>query len=134
MRLVQRNKFTQIINPGATVTATTTSAAYDTKDGVLSDFAIIVNIGAVATADATNYFTFKVQESDDNSTYKDIDSSFYVASNWDLKINATAEANAVQVFGIKSDKRYLKVVATETGTASAIFSVTIGQEAKTGQY
>lgn len=83
---------------------------------------VCVQTGVVATADGSNYFTFTISEGDDPAlgdaaTATAIQGSFAV-------LNSTT-ADDVQVLskvGYVGTKRYIRLVATETETASAIFS------------
>lgn len=86
---------------------------------------LIIPIGTVTTADGSNYFEFKVQQSETSGgTYSDANSEQYdVMGDWDLRINAVGEADTVKSlnFRLKNGYPYLKVVATMVGTAQATF-------------
>lgn len=90
--------------------ANTTGSAVDLSDGM--EASVIITVGAYV--DTT--FTFKLQESDDNSSYSDVASS----DIYGTAISVTADSAAAQtgIIGYKGFKRYIKVVATKGGTAS----------------
>jgi len=104
----------------STITATTVGTLYADLQQ-FEQIAVAVTIETVGTADATNLLTFSVEESD---------SSSFASGNTAVPairiigtatvINATAQATTTAKFGVvKGLKRYLRVVVTETGTASA---------------
>ena len=108
----------------ADYTSTQTGTSVDVMG--YNEALIIIPIGAVAIADASNFFTFSLTESADNSSFTAVASTDIVveSDDWDMIINATAEANAIKAFSWKrsvAGSRYIKVVATETLTAQAIF-------------
>lgn len=117
----------------ATVTATG-SDVIDMKG--FQDLLVLFEISAVAAGDGSNYLLFTVQESNDATfgdgtevTITDANRLFSTAplnttTGEILRINSTAMANTLQKFGLKCGvKRYIKVIWTETGTASATFSM-----------
>lgn len=110
----------------AQVTATgSTSVTVDTQFYEMVMFIIAITL--VAAADASNYLTFSVKESDD-STFGD-GTEAVVATDRIIGtmavINLTTQANSVMKFGIKpGTKRYLKLYYTETGTFDATFGAT----------
>ncbi len=113
----------------ASITATTTGSAVSTEG--CRSLTVIIPVGAVATADASNLVTFTVTESVDDSAYTALDSGDYISvipnggsAVWDRIINATSEQNACYSFGIKTttaNVSSIKVVGTETGTTEAIY-------------
>ena len=124
--LARNFDYSQSIDP-ASYTATKTGDEVDLTS--VDSALVVVNIGAVATADASNLFTFTLtQATASGGTFAAADSGQYdVVDSWDRLINATAEANDVKAFNFRPAKAkpYVKVVATETGTASAIFGATV---------
>jgi len=108
-----------IIDPVA-ITATTTSDLVDTNG--FESLAIAVQIGA-GTFDGSNLLTLKLQESDTTATgdFTDVASTDLVGA-FGL-VNGTAfDENSVQSAGYIGDKRYVRLVATETGTVSSVIS------------
>jgi len=110
---------------GASITATTTGDAIDLNG--ITDVMVLVSVGAVATADASNYQTFTVTEcATAAGTYVAAGTSQYSTSDsWDRIINATTEENDIYAFNFFPTERYIRVVATETGTTEAIFSANV---------
>jgi len=107
-------------------TATVTGSIVDLKDYKAAS--VMVCIGAVAIADASNYFTFTIEVGDDSGLSDAAEVSSYEVSKlaagttWDRKVNATGEADDVALVGFNAGgKRYARVKATETGTAQATF-------------
>lgn len=84
----------------------------------------VIQLATVTTADASNYFTFTLQAGDDSSLS---DGATVTAATGllgsNLVINdSTTQSNMVGLMGYVGGKRYVRLVATETGTASAAFS------------
>lgn len=94
------------------------------------DVFFVIHAHAVATADADNYFTFKVQEGDDSAlsdaaliadgtTYPN---RYFGELPSDRKIDLTTQADGFVVFGIRPHKRYVRLMAIETSTADITIS------------
>jgi hypothetical protein len=84
----------------------------------------VIQLATVTTADSSNYFTFTLQAGDDSSLS---DAATVTAATGllgsNLVINdATAQSDFIGMMGYAGGKRYVRLVATETGTASAAFS------------
>ena len=126
----------------ASHTTTQTGAFVDTQ-GYLTAMALI-DVTTLSTADAaTNLFTFTVTGSDvaagtspvtlaTTSMTNPLTSSWATAVGtsvvWDLKIDNTTDTNLVHTFGIVLKgfaHRYINIVATATGSPSAIFGASI---------
>lgn len=84
----------------------------------------IIQLATVTTADASNFFTFTLQAGDaanlsDGATVTA--ATGLLGSN--LVINDTTPlSNDIGMMGYVGNKRYVRLVATETGTASAAWS------------
>lgn len=83
----------------------------------------VIQLATVTTADATNFFTFTIQAGDasdlsDGATVTA--ATGLLGSN--LVVNNTNLSNKVGMMGYAGGKRYARLVATETLTASAAFS------------
>jgi hypothetical protein len=83
----------------------------------------VIQLATVTTADATNFFTFTIQAGDasdlsDGATVTA--ATGLLGSN--LVVNNTNLSNTVGMMGYAGGKRYARLVATETLTASAAFS------------
>lgn len=111
--LAQLIKSTLIL-AAATLTSTTTTIAKDLQG--LKSFAWEVSFGAMAF-DTSNYLTATITESDDNSTFTAAPAEAYYPAD-QLVFNAAGDANAVHLIQYRGNKRYVKLVLTETGTVS----------------
>jgi hypothetical protein len=83
----------------------------------------VIQLATVTTADATNFFTFTIQAGDasdlsDGATVTA--ATGLLGSN--LVVNDTGLSNKVGTMGYAGGKRYARLVATETLTASAAWS------------
>jgi len=112
-----------IIDPVA-ITATTTSDIIDTKG--FESLSVVVAMGA-GTFTTSNYLTCKLQESDTTTgtDFTDVASADLIGSF--LVYNAESDGidqNSVQKVGYRGTKRYVRLVATETGTFSSVISAT----------
>lgn len=99
------------------------------------EYLALITAGALAIVDGSNYFTAKVQTGDqaDGSDAADIAATDYInpidqtGAAWDYKLDAAGDANKSFQFGFvnSGNKKYARVVMTETGTAQQIFGATI---------
>lgn len=116
----------------AVVTASGTSAAVDTQD--CGSLAFAVHVGATTGNDlgASHKVDIKMLESDDNSTYTDVDGDDMAqnsgnaedaANNIVKSLDSTADASSVHVVHYRGSKRYVKLNLVETGTVSATLGV-----------
>ena len=110
---------------GADITATTTGEAIDLTG--ITDVMVLISVGNVAIADASNLFTFTVTEcATAAGTYVAADASQYDTSDsWDRIINATTEEETIYAFNFFPTSRYMRVVATETGTFNGIIGAVV---------
>jgi hypothetical protein len=82
----------------------------------------VVQLATVTTADASNYFTFTLQAGDASDLS---DGATVTAATGLLGSNLVVNdvlSNKIGIMGYSGGKRYVRMVATETGTASAAFS------------
>jgi hypothetical protein len=111
------HKIENALNQAATLTASTNGNTIDRQGYELAEFA--VQVGTATTADGSNYFTLSLEHGD-ASNMSDAaavtSSDGLVGAN--LVVNNTADANLVNHIGYNGIKRYVRLVATETGTAS----------------
>ena len=124
--LVTDIKVVNSIKP-STLTASANGASVDTL-GFMGT-AILVSLAA-ATLTVVNKVVFKLQESDDNAAWTDVDvsvaadnldgSSDYVPGHGVLTIDDTAKADQAYKMGYRGYSRYVRVVATVSGTVSII--------------
>lgn len=119
--LKSRNAFTQIAVPKVqTATLTPGSGGYVGADlQGYSGAQAVISTGAVAAA---GVFNFKLQESDDNTTFTDV-----IAAEYDSEITptTTAAANTVYRIGYRGAKRYIAVLATLVSGTSLAFGINI---------
>ena len=114
------NDFEQAVDP-AVYTATETSAAIDLQG--FNEVALLANVGASGdTLSGSLYWEFAVQESDDDVSYTavvdaDLENSVTGTTTGTFAVlNDPAEAGQRYITAYKGSKRYIKVVATGTGT------------------
>ena len=105
---------TQHLSPVVSST-TKTSTAIDLQGYGSAD--VIFSIGQSGdTLSGSVYWTLKLQHSDDNSDYTDVAAADLCNAAATVVIDAAAEDETSHAFGYKGGKRYLKGVATPTGT------------------
>lgn len=89
----------------------------------------VVQVAGVTTADDSNLFTFTLQAGDDSGLS---DGATVTAATGllgsNIVIDNTNDANKVGMMGYVGSKRYVRLVATETGTASAAWSAVAVQQ------
>jgi hypothetical protein len=109
--------------PPASYTATKTGSEVDISQSVDGSVWVVVNVGATATADGSNLFTFTVTSAtaSGGSFSAEASTAYDAVDSWDRIINATGEANTSYAFNLHPTKPYIKVVATATGSPSVIF-------------
>ncbi|WP_432193805.1 hypothetical protein [Streptomyces sp. bgisy027] len=83
--------------------------------------AVVITVGAATDTG----FSFEVQEADDDGTGAPDTYAAVAAADLDGTEPATAVAAAVTVLGYHGIKRWLRVVATDTGTGNADFGVAV---------
>lgn len=107
---------TQHLNP-VNSTTTKTSTVIDLKG--YNSASVIFAVGLSGdTLSGSVYWTLKLQESDNDSDYTDVAAADLLNGSATVVIDAAAEDETSVVFGYKGSKRYLKGVATPTGTHS----------------
>jgi hypothetical protein len=78
---------------------------------------VIFNIGLAGdTLSGTVYWTIKLQHSDDDTTYSDLSLSDLNSPYLTIAIDSSAKDRNCYSFGYQGAKRYLKALATPTGT------------------
>ncbi len=105
---------THLLDPQVATTAKT-SAGLDLQ-GFASANVLFVIGAAGDTLSGGIYWTLKLQESDDNSSYSDVLASDLLNGSATVVINSLSLDQATYSFGYIGSKRYLKGVATPTGT------------------
>ncbi len=96
-------------------TATKTSSAIDLQG--YNAASVVFSIGQSGdTLSGSLYWTLKLQHSDDDSTYTDTVLADLNNSALTVVVNSSSLDRATYNFGYQGAKRYLKAVATPTGT------------------
>jgi len=96
-------------------TATKTSTAIDLKG--YNGASVVFDIGQSGdTLSGSVYWTLKLQHSDDDSAYSDLAATDLNSPNLTVAVNSPSLDETVYSFGYQGGKRYLKAVATPTGT------------------
>lgn len=107
---------TQHLNP-VTSSTTKTSTAIDLQG--YNSAEVIFSIGLSGdTLSGSVLWTLKLQHSDDDSTYTDTVLADLSNTSATVVIDSSAEDETAYSFGYIGNKRYLKGVATPTGTHS----------------
>lgn len=112
----------------ASRTASANGEIIDTRGfGALT---FVIQLATVTTADSSNYFTFTLEAGDDSGLS---DKATVTAATGLLGSNlvvndATTQSDFIGMMAYVGGKRYVRLVATETGTASAAFSAVAVQE------
>ena len=130
--LVTDIKVANSIKP-ATLTASANGGGVDTL-GFMS-VSVLISLAAATGLDGSNNIVFKVQESVDNATFTDVDatvaadnldgSTDYVPGHAAVTVDADAETDQAYKIGYRGYQRYVRVVATVTGTVSIIGSAAV---------
>lgn len=96
-------------------TATKTSTAIDLQG--YNAASVVFAIGQSGdTLSGSLYWTLKLQHSDDDSTYTDTVAADLNNSSATVVVNSSSLDRIAYNFGYQGAKRYLKAVATPTGT------------------
>ena len=102
------------LNP-VVATATKTSTAIDLQG--YNAAAVVFSLGATGdTLSGSVYWTLKLQHSSDDSSYSDVASADVMGGTTSVVVDSNSEDETVYRFGYMGNKRYLKAVATPTGT------------------
>jgi len=106
----------------ASRTASANGEIIDTRG--FDSLTFVIQLATVTTADATNFFTFTLQHGDDSGLS---DAATVTAATGLLGSNlvvndSTTQSDMIGMMGYAGGKRYVRLVATETLTASAAFS------------
>jgi len=117
MRDLYRNILVaQHFNP-AVSTVTRTSTTIDLQG--FNSTNVIFSIGQSGdTLSASVYWTLKLQHSDDDSSYSDVTATDLLNTAATIVIDSSTKDRTAYGFGYIGVKRYLKGVATPTGTHS----------------
>lgn len=107
---------TQHLNP-AVATTTKTSTAVDLQG--FDGGEVVFSIGQSGdTLSGSVYWTLKIQHSDDDVQYTDTVAADLHNGAATIVVDSSAEDETAYAFGYVGSKRYLKAIATPTGTHS----------------
>ena len=107
---------TQVSNP-ATGTTTRTSSTVDMQG--YNSLNMLVSLGQAGdTLSVSLYWTLKITHSNDDVTYTDTVAADLSSPNVTVAVNATTLDKTTYAFGYVGGKRYVKAVATPTGSHS----------------
>ena len=98
-------------------TATKTSTAIDLQGYNSAEVLFAIGL-ATDTLSGSIYWTLKLQHSDDDSTYTDLVAADLNSPSLTVVIDASTKDRTSYSFGYQGNKRYLKGLATPTGTHS----------------
>lgn len=116
--LKQKLYYKQAIAP-QTVTADVTSAAIDTKD--INNLGFVVAVGAFSFTTG-NKIALTLQESDDDSTYTDVEDVYEGTAPSPIVLDAAGDSAVAQVLEYRGNKQYVKLIAAVSGTVSVTLS------------
>lgn len=105
---------TQHLNP-VTSTTTKTSTAIDLRGYNSAEVIFAVGLSG-DTLSGSVFWTLKLQHSDDDSIYTDVALADLNNTTATVVIDSSTEDETAYAFGYIGNKRYLKGVATPTGT------------------
>lgn len=107
----------QPLNP-VNSTATKTSAAIDLQG--YNGASVIFALGIAAdTLSGSIYWTLKLQHSDDDSSYSDVGVADLLNTAATIVVDSSSKDETAYSFGYVGNKRYVKGVATPTGSHSS---------------
>ncbi len=107
---------TQVSNP-ATSTTTRTSSTVDMQG--FNSLNMLVSLGQAGdTLSGSVYWTLKIAHSNDDVTYVDTVATELSSPNVTVAVNTTTLDKTTYAFGYVGGKRYVKAVATPSGTHS----------------
>ena len=105
---------TQVLNP-VVATATQTSSAIDLQG--FNSASVVFAIGTAGdTLSGSIYWTLKLQHCDDNSTYVDVAAADVNEAVTSIVVNSLSLDETAYNIGYIGSKRYVKGIATATGT------------------
>jgi hypothetical protein len=104
----------QVLNPAVSNT-TKTSSTIDLQGFYSST--VVFSVGQSGdTLSGSVFWTLKIQHSDDDSTYVDVPLSGLLNAAQTVVVDSSTKDRAAYGFGYIGGKRYVKAVATPTGT------------------
>jgi hypothetical protein len=120
---IDKTKIVATILPQA-VTETTTGSAVDTN--AFNSVGLIVTVGTITTADASNKFVLSFEHGDKSDMSDAASAANYVTAVQgtltDMTVKATTGDEVTYTWHYFGDKRYLRAKLTVTGTVSGLFA------------
>ena len=111
------NAWQPLANPVVSTT-TKTSSAIDLQG--FNSANVVFSIGTAAdTLSGSLYWTLKLQHCDDDLSYGDLASTDVIGGSTSVVIDSSSKDKTAYGFGYIGQKRYLKAVATPTGSHSS---------------
>jgi hypothetical protein len=105
---------TQVLHP-VTATTTRTSSTIDLQG--FNSLNVVFALGTSGdTLSGSVFWTLKLQDSDDDSSYGDVAASDMLSSAASVAIDSASLDETAYAFGYAGRKRYVRAVATPTGT------------------
>jgi len=118
---IDKTKLVATIQPAA-ISATTTGATVDTLG--YDSVGVMLHVGVVTTADASNYFTIAWEHGDASNMSDAADAADYltkVQGTMPTKVALTTGDEVTYTAHYFGSKRYIRCKITETGTAVGDF-------------
>lgn len=108
-----------VSQPLNTVVATTTKTSTAIDMQGYDSLMVLFSLGIAGdTLSGSVYWTLKLQHSDDDSSYADVTAASLHNGAATVVVDALTKDETVIPFGYNGGKRYVKAVATPTGTHS----------------
>lgn len=108
---------TQHLSP-VVATTTKTSTAIDLQG--FNSASVVVSLGLAAdTLSVSLYWTLKLQHSNDDVTYEDTVAADLNSTALTVVVDSSSKDRTAYSFGYQGGRRYLKAVATPTGSHSS---------------
>lgn len=118
---INSKKFIEALGYAAT-TATRTGDVIDVRG--YDAATIVAQVGTVTTASATHKFTLDLYHGDLASGTDGTSVGASERIGLAVDVDDTTDADKTVAFGYLGNKRYIHIVATETGTASVVLGAT----------
>lgn len=115
--IISNISVTQVLNPVLSTSARTSSSV-DLQG--FQTCLLIAHMGqTLDTLNGSNYWTIKVQHSDNNSAWSDTTSTDFKNGNASYVVNSSSLDEAAYTFGYIGTKRYVRLQILNTGTHSS---------------
>lgn len=112
--------FHKLVLAAQTLTASLNTLSVDTKD--IGSLAFLVQVGSFAF-DGTNYLSLKLQHSDDNSIFVDVENVYEGTAPIAKVLNQASDADKSHLVEYRGGKQYARLAIVESGTVSVPIAV-----------